>query len=228
MSDFKDKEIAQIKARYSKRNDSIYQTDKYFYSGLYIAKEREIEYACMARKNFGQDLSTKKVIEIGAGNGSNLLFFNRLGIKWENIYANELLEERYQALCGRLPNSTCTLGNALDLEYRETFDIVYQSLVFSSILDPNFRKQLAGKMFDMLKPGGIIISYDFIYNNPKNKDVLKLTKNDIKKLFPQCREIKFKRVTLAPPISRRIGRLYDIANFLFPFLRTHLIAVIKK
>ena len=229
MSDFKNKEIAQIKARYSKRNDSIYQTDdKHFYSGLYIAKEREIEYACMVRKIFGQDLSTKKMIEIGADSGSNLLSFNKLGIKWENIYANELLEERYSVLRERFPNSTCTLGDALDLEYRETFDIVFQSLVFTSILDQDFRKQLASKMFDMLKQGGIIISYDFTYNNPKNKDVLKLTKKDIKKLFPQCREIKFKRVTLAPPISRKVGRFYDIVNFLFPFLRTHLIAVIKK
>jgi len=216
----------RIKERYAKRETTNYGF--FLYSTLYGVKEREIKYARVVEEYLGQDLSTKKMIEIGAGGGGNLLFFNLLGVKWKNIYANELLEERYRALCERLPSSTCILGDALDLKYHETFDIVFQSTVFTSILDQDFRKQLASKMFDMLKPGGIIISYDFTYNNPKNKDVLKLTKNDIKKLFPQCRKIQFKRVTLAPPISRRIGRFYDIVNFLFPFLRTHLIAVIKK
>jgi SAM-dependent methyltransferase len=223
-----EKEIALIKERYSKRNNLAKQTAKCFYAGLYTVKEREIRYACIVRKIFGHDLSTKKIIEIGAGSGSNLLFYQNLGFKWENIYANELLEERYRALCERLPHSTCILGDALKLEYKDQFDIVFQSIVFTSILNQEFRKSLAHKMVEMLKPGGIIISYDFTFNNPQNKDVRKLTKKDIRSLFSQCKEIQFKKVTLAPPISRRVGRWYDIVNFLFPFLRTHTIAIIRK
>jgi hypothetical protein len=83
-------------------------------------------------------------------------------------------------------------------------------------------------MFEMLKPGGIILSYDFTYNNPNNKDVVKLTRHEIKDLFSNHAEILFEKVTLAPPIARRIGKLYDAVNFFFPMLRTHLIAVIKK
>jgi len=223
-------ELAHIKERYVRRAASLHPSLKirHFLASLYAVKEREIKYAYILRENVGQDYSAKKIIEIGAGFGNNLLWFQSLGFRWENIYANELLEERYQTLCERLPNSTCISGDALDLKFYEVFDIVFQSTVFTSILDQDFRKQLANKMFDMLKPGGVIISYDFTYNNPQNKDVLKLTKSDIKNLFPLCRNIQFKRVTLAPPVSRRIGRFYDIVNFLFPFLRTHLIAVIKK
>jgi hypothetical protein len=95
-------------------------------------------------------------------------------------------------------------------------------------LDSNFRKALAVKMWEMLKPGGIILSYDFIFNNPANKDVVKLTKKEIKMLFPNYSEIHFRKVTLAPPLSRKIGHLYNFLNFLFPFFRTHLVAIIKK
>lgn len=105
---------------------------------------------------------------------------------------------------------------------------MFQSTVFTSILNEDFRKALANKMFEMLKPGGIILSYDFTYNNPNNKDVRKLTKKEIKKLFPNHKGIQFKKVTLAPPVARRVGKFYDLLNFLFPMLRTHLIAVIKK
>ena len=228
MDERHEKEIESIKERYAKRKQNTQNYDILLIASLYTVNEREIVYARIIKDFFGDDLSEKKIIEIGAGSGSNLLHFHRLGFKWENIYANELLDDRYSVLRERLPNSTCIRGDASKLDYANEFDVVFQSTVFTSILDKNFRKILAEKMFEMLKPGGIIISYDFTYNNPQNKDVMKLTKKDIINLFADHRGISFKKVTLAPPISRRIGRLYDVANFFFPFLRTHLIAVIKK
>ncbi|MDR0682303.1 MAG: class I SAM-dependent methyltransferase [Dysgonamonadaceae bacterium] len=215
---------------------------------MYCKQEREVAYAQIIRQVFGNDLSKRKIIEIGAGTGGNLLFFQYLGFQWGNIYANELLEERYNLLKMRIlpqPSYTiatcveindlqelaaevCIHGDALQLPYKEKFDVALQSTVFTSILDENFRKALAEKMWDMLKPGGIILSYDFTYNNPNNKDVRKLTKKEIKNLFPNHRGIQFKSVTLAPPIARRVGKFYNLINFLFPMLRTHLIAAIKK
>ena len=122
----------------------------------------------------------------------------------------------------------CIQGDALLLPYKEEFDVALQSTVFSSILDENFRKALANKMWDMLKPGGIILSYDFTYNNPNNKDVRKLTRREIENLFPNHKGIRLKKVTLAPPIARKIGKFYNMVNFVCPMLRTHLIAAIKK
>lgn len=81
---------------------------------------------------------------------------------------------------------------------------------------------------EMVKAEGIIIWYDFIYNNPGNKDVQGINKSEIRKLFKQAKDIEFFKVTLAPPISRRFYRLYHLLNTFFPFLRTHVIAVIKK
>jgi SAM-dependent methyltransferase len=243
---FQEQEVSAIRERYARRDTrkckAIY--DRHFLTGLYCKNEREVAYAQIIRRIFGDDLSKRKIIEIGAGTGGNLLFFQYLGFRWGNIYANELLEERFNLLKMRilpapvlishiadlqeLTTEVCIQGDALQLPYKEEFDIVLQSTVFTSILDENFRKALANKMFEMLKPGGMILSYDFTYNNPSNKDVRKLTKTEIKKLFPNHSEIQFKKVTLAPPIARRTGKLYDLINFLFPVLRTHLIAAIKK
>ena len=66
----------------------------------------------------------------------------------------------------------------------------------------------------------------FFYNNPRNPEVRKVTKNDIIKLFPEANKITFKKVTLAPPIGRMVSNLYSFFNY-FKFLRTHLIAVIE-
>jgi hypothetical protein len=83
-------------------------------------------------------------------------------------------------------------------------------------------------MFAMTKKDGLILWYDFKYNNPKNKDVKGIGKNKIRELFKQAKTIEFHNVTLAPPIGRKVKRFYNLVNFLFPFLRTHVIAVIKK
>jgi ubiquinone/menaquinone biosynthesis C-methylase UbiE len=178
--------------------------------------------------NFGVDLSAIKLIEIGAGTGDNIFFLARRGIKWENIWANELLQDRFEILKERFPESHLLEGDASKLEFKEKFDIVFQSTVFTSVLDSPLKQKLADKMMEMLNPGGIILWYDFMYDNPRNKHVKGIQKSEIRKLFRQAKDIDFYKVTLAPPISRRFYRLYHLINTLFPFLRTHVIAVIKK
>ena len=168
-----------------------------------------------------------RILEIGAGSGDNLLFFKRTGIKWENIYANEIMENRVELLRENLPTATILPGNALDITYGH-FDVVFQSTVFSSILSPEMKVKLAEKLSEMTNSGGIILWYDFKYDNPANKNVKGVKKKEIRKLFPNAKKIEFHNVTLAPPIGRRIGKFYNFINTIFPFLRTHIIAAIHN
>ena len=117
------------------------------------------------------------VLEIGCGAGGNLLELLRMGFSPDLLIGNELLPERMNAAQKVLP-STCNLmaGDALMLNFPEpSFDIVYQSTVFSSLLDDDFQSKLASKMWSWVKPGGGVLWYDFTYNNPKI--VRKITKN---------------------------------------------------
>lgn len=222
-------EVDHIIERYQRRKNNlkVIRHSNYFYFNHFMSSERELKYEDILRKKFTY-IPNIKIIEIGAGSGSNLLFFHRLGILYENIWANELLEERGSLLKQNLPNSTIHIGDAMDLNYKEKFDIVFQSTVFTSILDADFKQKLANKMFEMTNIKGIILWYDFKYNNPNNKDVKGVGKKEIRELFSNAKKIDFYSVTLAPPIGRRIGKLYPFVNFLFPFLRSHLIAVIHK
>ncbi len=219
-------EIEKIIARYEKRKNLNEKSS--FFATAYTLFERELFFKRLIYRIFGHDLTKLKILEIGAGAGDNLLFFHRLGFRWENIFANELLPDRGVRLIENLGRSqNVNVGNALDLDFQNEFDIVFQSLVFTSILDSEFRKKLAEKMFLMTRNNGIILFYDFKYNNPQNKDVKRVSRKEIRLLFENCK-IDFYNVTLAPPISRRVGRYYSFVNFFFPFLRTHLIAVIHK
>jgi len=218
-------EIQNIEDRYKKRSSNQIKENTYFQ--FFFKYERELKYLEIFENLWKGNLNDCRILEIGAGGGDNLLFFHRLGIQWHNIYANELLDTRVSKLRENLINSAIIPGNALDMDFKQYFDVVFQSTVFSSILDFKFKRELALKMMEMVKKEGIILWYDFKYNNPFNNDVRGIKKKEIRELFREADQISFHHVTLAPPIGRRVGKAYNFVNFLFPFLRTHLIGVIR-
>jgi len=219
-------ETDEIKRRYEDRKSSTRvlsaQQNKTY--GNFILEEREKVYKNVLKNKF-DDFSNLKILEIGAGAGGNLDFFQKLGIPWNNIYANELLEDRLQKLMEDFRQINIIPGDALEIDDTNKYDIIFQSTVFTSILDKEFKSKLAQKMRILLKDDGMILWYDFIYNNPSNPDVKGVSVKEIYKLFPSARQIDIKKVTLAPPIGRRVGKFYTIFNSL-KFLRSHVVAAI--
>ncbi len=230
----KENEISAIEERYQRRTN---QSGQNYYNPLsasvYMASQ-ELERILITKiltPNLSP-LSEKTLLEVGCGHGINLLGFIKLGFKPENLTGNELLDERVTSARLKLPSKINIIaGDATQLDVmKNKFDIVYQSTVFTSILDNDFQVKLANAMWSMVKPGGGILWYDFIYNNPRNPDVQGVPLKRIKELFPGA-SIQFYRTTLAPPISRRVTKihpsLYTLFNF-FPFLRTHVLCWISK
>lgn len=178
------------------------------------------------------DLERRRLIEVGSGSGGNLLELLRLGFDPSNLRGVELLPERHAQARRLLPEAIALhLGDAMKLPVdTESHDAVLLSTVFSSILDDVFQQQLADTLWDWVKPGGGVLWYDFTLNNPRNPDVRGVPLHRVRELFPRGRMVS-RRVTLAPPIARRVTRvhpsLYTFFNAI-PLLRTHVLAWIEK
>ena len=72
--------------------------------------------------------------------------------------------------------------------------------------------------------------YDFTVDNPRNADVRGVPLKRVRALFPHG-QIHAQRITLAPPIARRVTALHPSLYTLFnavPLLRTHVLAWIAK
>ena len=228
------KETERIRQRYDRRK-SVKETDLYspLNASVYLTVQ-EKERAIISIINLFniKPVQEKTVLEIGCGSGSNLLDFIRIGFAPENLVGVELLEDRASLARSRLPSLVKIIqGDACEVEIPGgPFDIVLQSTVFTSILDDEFQKKLAHRMWSFVKKKGGVLWYDFIYNNPRNPDVRGVPLKRIKYLFPEG-EIYRRKITLAPPISRLVTRIhpffYHLFN-LFPFLRTHLLCWIRK
>ena len=173
-----------------------------------------------------------RVLEIGCGNGANLVDLLRLGFQPENLVGVELLEDRARDARRVLPGATQVhVGDATKVAMAdESFHLCFQSTVFTSLLDPSFQEVLAATMWRLVKPGGGVLWYDFVYDNPSNPDVKGVPISRVRALFPEGK-VSFRRMTLAPPIARRVTRihpgLYQLFNAL-PLLRTHVLAWIGK
>jgi len=141
---------------------------------VYMAvQERERALVRLVSKVGLVPLAERNAIEIGCGTGGNLLELIKLGFRPQNLIGNELLADRLAAARARLPELVRLLpGDANQLELPDgSFDVVIQSTVFTSILDLEFQAKLARRMWGWLRPGGGVIWYDFIFDNPRNPDV---------------------------------------------------------
>jgi len=199
---------------------------------LHARQERERALAALLAHHVRRPLADLDVLEVGCGGGDNLLELIRLGCDPARLFGNELLPERAAAARLRLPASVALHeGDALQMPLpAASFDLVLQYTVFSSILDDAFQAQLAARLWQWLRPGGAVIWYDFTVDNPRNPDVRGVPLARVRALFPQAR-IEARRITLAPPIARRVVRLHPQAcNLLntLPLLRTHRLAWISK
>lgn len=223
-----------IRQRYERRRTAV-AADRY--SLLHAAnwqtlQERQRAMLRLFARLGLTDLSALKLVEVGAGAGGNLLEFLRLGFAPEGLQGIELLPERAEQARRVLPTSLrISVGDAAaaDIE-AQSQDIVFQAVVFSSLLDAAFQASLAQRMWYWVRPGGAVLWYDFVYDNPGNKDVQGVPLCRIRELFPGA-WIRHQRVTLAPPIARRVAALhpglYPLFNAL-PLLRTHLLCWIQK
>jgi len=226
-------EIENIVTRYERRKQGAAQTyDPLRPEVLMARQEKERALIRWIRTCGIAPVAERRLLEIGCGSGVNLLSFLQLGFRPENMVGNELLPERARASQEVLPNELqIRIGDALTMAIPETsFHIVFQSTVFTSILNMEFQEALARRMWLAAKPGGGVLWYDFVYDNPGNADVRGIPMTRIRQLFPHGR-MWHMRVTLAPPISRIVtplaSSLYTVFNSL-PALRTHVLCWIQK
>ncbi len=222
-----EQELIRLRYENRKSNSRVSKHSKNSSFKYWIQKEREKEYRKILKTEF-DDLASIKVLEIGAGAGGHIQFFQSLGIPLNNIHVNELLEDRVELIKENFPDVKIFEGDALNIPEanNKKYDLIFQSTVFTSILDDGLKKSIANKMDELLTENGIILWYDFVYDNPKNPDVKGVSKKEVGELFNSYEFISKKKVTLAPPIGRRVKGLYPLINI--PPLRTHLVAALKK
>lgn len=226
-------DLQRLRHEYADREQRLAGSDRYSLfnpAQLFTVQQRQRHEAVLLRRHGCYPLHDKNILEVGCGRGSILYHLMGFGAVPSRLYGIDLLEDRVHDAHDRLPHVALACADGQTLPYKSrSFDLVLQYTALSSVLDDTIKANIAQDMLRVLRPGGIVLWYDF-WLNPSNDQTRGIRPPEIKRLFPGCR-YDFHRITLAPPITRRLASKSWMICYLLEKIRllnTHYLAVVCK
>lgn len=219
-----------------KRIDSVY-TDRKKLEGRYsltnrgnrFNHEQMLSNITSMLHEFAVDIPTANWLDLGSGELTLFEDISALGFDPSRSIASDLLLWRLRRGADQNRAQNIVNASARQLPFSDnSFDLVSQFTMMTSILDSQLKKEIAGDMLRVVRPGGYLLWYDFRVNNPGNKNTRAIGQAELRDLFDQ-QEINIKPITLLPPLARKVGLISErMLKFLhiFPMLRTHYLALI--
>ena len=196
---------------------------------LYLVQHLERDLLAALRRHGIADLTGRSILDVGCGDGWFLRRLASYGADRRLLAGVDLLPERIEAGRRIDPDLDLRSADAGALAYPDrSFDLIFQMTVFSSILDNRMRRAVASEMARVLKPGGAIVSYDFLVTRDR-RNTRPLSARELAGLFPGFVP-DARRVTLLPPLARLLaGRTWAACELLetIPLLRTHELVVLR-
>jgi SAM-dependent methyltransferase len=229
MSDEADRIVAEYDRRAAEIPADLYSASQP--GPLFIKQGIERRVLGELRRAGALPLTGKRVLDMGCGRGQWLADFETWGARRADLAGVDLVPERVEESAARLPGADIRGADAASLPFENgAFDIVLQSMMFSSILDDGVRQAAAAEMARVLAPGGLVLWYDFFVDNPRNPQVRGVRRSEVGSLFPGF-ALRWRRTTLAPPLVRALApRAWALASFLqaLAVLDTHAVAVLRR
>jgi ubiquinone/menaquinone biosynthesis C-methylase UbiE len=198
---------------------------------LYAIQEREATMAELLRAAGLKTLAGLRILDVGCGKGATLRQYLEYEADAGRIWGIDLMPAYIQKAKSASPNLQLICGSASELPFPDcSFDLVSQFVLFTSVLAADLKDKIAREISRVLVPGGKLLWYDFAFNNPSNPHVRGIGLSEVRRLFPDF-SMTSRRITLAPPIGRTIGRFGPTIYFLtskIRFLCTHHFCLLEK
>ncbi|MCH8026111.1 MAG: class I SAM-dependent methyltransferase [Chloroflexi bacterium] len=195
----------------------------------YVHHSRDEALLALLRRHGIDNLTGLRILEVGCGSGSLLRTLLHYGADGDRLTGIDVASAKIAGAGATLPGASLAVANAAALPYRDAaFDVAFAFTSLTSMLDQPEREQAAAETLRVLRPGGLLVVYDF-WVNPLNRATRSLRPDDLRALFAGSR-VEVERVTLAPPIVRALGGRPGLCRRLerLPWLRSHLLAAVIK
>jgi ubiquinone/menaquinone biosynthesis C-methylase UbiE len=136
-----------------------------------LSDERMLRLERLVRTELG-GISFPSIVDVGCGGGLDLATWLDRGWPPDRLAGIDLVEARIESARDRCPGVDLRVGSGTQLPFGDdAFDVATAATVFSSIRDPGSRGRLYAEMERVVRPGGLVIVYDFVVRNPRNPNV---------------------------------------------------------
>ena len=170
-----------------------------------------------------------RVLDVGCGSGGDLSYLRSIGWPADKLAGVDLIPSRLETARLACPDIDLRLGDGSSVPFPDgTFDVATAVTVFSSILDPGVRRALFAEMERVVRPGGVLLVYDFVIRKPTNPNVIGMP---LRRLADLGRppDWSMRLSPLLPAVAVAVAlhpRLVDVAMRVAP--RTHRLSCWRK
>jgi SAM-dependent methyltransferase len=177
-------------------------------------------------------LEEAKALDVGCGSGDFLRLLASLGVAPHNLYGVDLMEYRIESarvLCPAAVHLYCQDAQRLPFE-ADTFDIVSQLTVFSSVLDDVVQRRVAAEMDRVLKSGGLLVWYDMKDCFAPTSATQGISSARLAELFPGYLLVGSQLLhhRWIPRLAPRFWLVCEFIERLPGLPHTHILAVMRK
>jgi SAM-dependent methyltransferase len=153
-------EVARIEAAYAERDAVAGRSIYTFASPGYAFYMQALEWSVLdALRRAPVALEGAQVLDIGCGSG--YLLHRMLEFGAGAATGVDLMPARIEAARSRYPQLSFVCANAAELPFPDgEFDLVTHFTCLSSVLDPQLRAAIAAEMWRVVRPGGVVLSFD--------------------------------------------------------------------
>lgn len=230
-----EREQERLESVYESRSydsDPAYRDTEPSYLQRVQGLERQI-LGALSVAGFDRDLASLEILDYGCGNGLWMGRWLAWGANYRRLHGVDIRPSAIDYARTVIPAVDFQSFDGSTLPFADdSFDVVSLNLVFSSILSARIRRACAVEIQRVTRPGGLILWYDFVIDNPKNPDVRGISAKRARNLWAPLRPIAERHLTLAPPLARRVAPRSAFAaaaiESLLPPVRTHYFAAFQK
>lgn len=157
-------DVASIREEYGRRDVAAQCRGVYTFENpvhAYLVFERERAILAALARHLTVPLHRAAVLDVGCSSGLSLAFLAIYGASPDRLHGVDIVESRLEAGRSAFPGFGLRLGDGVDLPYEDrSFDLVQQITMLSSVPTLELRRHLAREMLRVLRPGGLVLSYD--------------------------------------------------------------------
>jgi SAM-dependent methyltransferase len=153
------------------------------------------------------------VLDVGCGAGSNLAWLVELGADPARLTGNDLIEDRIVEARRRFSGIRFIPGDFLRADVGGPYDVVMLLAVLTSVTNPELKRRIVERCFELLKPGGIFFFYDRVRRAETRGSAhyKVLTFRELEGYFNGRRARYFRRDLLKGSVADRIVPRFGVA-----------------
>ena len=151
-----------------------------------------------------------RVLDVGCGSGAFWYQLFRLGVIPRNVVGIEVQKSRLDHAADLYPQANAIHGDATCMPFeKDSFDLVYESTLFTTLTDHSVREKIAREMMRVCKPDGYLLLVDWRTNKPWDGTFRALNRKELTRLFrvgETCKLVRICPGALVPPLGRFLSK----------------------